>query len=189
MPRRQHLLSRILRHGAQNVGLHIDEAGWVRVNSLVEKFPCLRDKDLGKLVDDDNKGRFSLRIDDGVQYIRANQGHSIGVVSAEKLLSRIESPTDIPNAIHGTTPEALHFILEGGLCRMTRNNIHFAMMRSTKAGIRKTSTVFIYIDIKRAMEAGIPFYISDNGVVLSPGMGDTGCISPEYFKKIETLDD
>ena len=45
--------------------------------------------------------------------------------------------------------------------------------------------VYIYIDVKRAMENGIKFYESDNGVILSPGLGDKGIILPEYFSKVE----
>ena len=44
---------------------------------------------------------------------------------------------------------------------------------------------FSVIDVKKAMENGIKFYESDNGVILSPGLGEKGIIFPEYFSKVE----
>jgi 2'-phosphotransferase len=41
------------------------------------------------------------------------------------------------------------------------------------SGMRRDAQVLIYIDLKRALAAGCPFWRSENGVILSEGM-DTG---------------
>lgn len=50
--------------------------------------------------------------------------------------------------------------------------------------MRNNATVLIYIDIQRAMDSGLKFFVSDNGVVLTEG--DTnGFLSPQFFSKVE----
>ena len=181
------ILSKILRHTAPDYGLEIEPGGWVSVSALLEQVTKLREVDLGQVVAKDAKGRFLMEAREDGMYIRANQGHSIASVLDEHLLTPITDPGQIPDAIHGTYVEALPFIMETGLCRMRRNNIHFAIKRTTKAGIRKNAQVFIYLDLERVIRDGIKLYISKNNVVLSPGIGEQGCIPPEYFKKIEPI--
>jgi 2'-phosphotransferase len=102
----------------------------------------------------------------------------------------------------------------GGLRRMTRNHIHFAAglpagfkalvsSSSTEpvttedaqkekekeappviSGMRKSSTVLIYIDINAALDSGIKSWLSENGVVLSEG-NEKGLLPYEFFKKVE----
>ena len=55
-----------------------------------------------------------------------------------------------------------------------------------RVGMRSTSSFLIYIDLEKALKAGIKFYVSDNGVVLSKGDGD-GYIRPKFFKKVTRL--
>ena len=50
--------------------------------------------------------------------------------------------------------------------------------------MRKSATVFIYIDVTLAISEGIKFFLSDNGVVLSEG-DEKGLLSPRYFEKVE----
>jgi 2'-phosphotransferase len=146
--------------------------------------------------------------DDPSDYlIRANQGHSIKV-DVEGLLTPITAEAgNVPETVvHGTNESAWHLILKsGGLRRMGRNHIHFASglpvgfeslaidtacteekeAAPVISGMRKNSTVLVYIDIKAALEAGIKFYISDNGVILTEGNED-GFLSYEFFKRVES---
>jgi len=50
--------------------------------------------------------------------------------------------------------------------------------------MRKTSTVFIYIDAARAMQDGIKFSVSANGVILSTG-DEQGYLLPTLFSRVE----
>lgn len=139
--------------------------------------------------------------------IRANQGHSIKV-DVEGLLTPITLAVgNIPDTVvHGTDEPAWRLIMKsGGLRRMGRNHIHFASglpagfkslaidtasveekeAAPVISGMRKNSSVLIYIDIHAALEAGINFYISENGVILTEG-NEEGFLSYAFFKRVES---
>lgn len=87
---------------------------------------------------------------------------------------------------------------------MTRNHIHLAQglighnivsgksflppshqfLIPSLPGMRHSASVFIYIDLQKAINAGIEFGLSANGVVLSAG-NEEGVIPPEFFQRVE----
>lgn len=84
---------------------------------------------------------------------------------------------------------------------MRRNHVHFAsgLPSGFKAlsdsdvkveeqpvisGMRSSSSVLIFIDVRRAMEAGIRFWRSANGVILSEG-DEKGVVPVEFFERVE----
>ena len=137
--------------------------------------------------------------------IRANQGHSIKV-DEDGLLESITIDSELPSTVvHGTTTKAWPLILSsGGLKKMTRNHVHFApglpagfkslaeaaatgdevKKEPVISGMRNSSSVLIYIDIKAALEGGIKFWRSANGVILSEG-NEKGLVPVEYFRRVE----
>ncbi|CAG5181204.1 uncharacterized protein ALTATR162_LOCUS9645 [Alternaria atra] len=140
--------------------------------------------------------------------IRANQGHSIKVDTEGLLIPITQEAGNIPETVvHGTDDRAWSLILKsGGLRRMGRNHIHFAsglpagfkvLDSSTDpttgekesapviSGMRKNSSILIYIDINAALAAGIKFFVSENGVILTEG-NDEGFLSYEFFKRVES---
>jgi len=50
--------------------------------------------------------------------------------------------------------------------------------------MRKSSQIMIHIDVQKAIDDGLKFYLSTNGVVLSEG-DENGFIAPTYFKRVE----
>ena len=50
------------------------------------------------------------------------------------------------------------------------------------SGVRKSVHLYVYVDLEAAIAAGIPFFKSTNGVILSPGNAD-GCIPAAFFTK------
>lgn len=187
-----HKLSKVLRHEAKSLGLEISSAGFVKLDELLrqKQFSKYTIDDIRIVVDTNDKKRFELidGDDDGSPQIRAVQGHSISSIDTEELLSPILTPHELPLCIHGTFRQAMDDILATGLSRMRRNHIHFAVGLDVTSGIRKSAEIFIFIDVEKAMEAGIRFYRSNNGVILSPG-NEHGFISTEYFMKIVDKDD
>lgn len=92
--------------------------------------------------------------------------------------------------IHGTYAPAWDLILaSGGLKPMTRNHIHLAKgkfgQQGVISGMRKSANRLIYIDIVKAITDGIPFYLSSNGVVLTPGDNQHHMLGVQYFTKVE----
>lgn len=121
----------------------------------------------------------------GTWWIRANQGHSLKVEELE--LTPVTSAAEIPIAVHGTDMSAWNHIKKEGLSKMARNHIHMAKGLSDDktviSGMRKSSTVFIFVDVEAAMAEGILFGLSANGVILSPG-NDKGFIPPHLFQRV-----
>lgn len=80
-------LSFVLRHGAEEVGVHMDKQGYVSVDEILKtkKAKGYTFNDLKTVVETNNKKRFEMNeVDqDGVKVlkIRAVQGHTITVES------------------------------------------------------------------------------------------------------------
>ncbi|KAH9023221.1 hypothetical protein EDB85DRAFT_2151288 [Lactarius pseudohatsudake] len=102
-------------------------------------------------------------------------------------LKPILSATDIPMGVHGTNRKAWESISAQGLSRMGRNHIHLAQGipgDGVISGMRNSAQVLIYVDVEKALDAGITFSLSENGVVLTEG-DERGFLSPEYFLRVE----
>lgn len=191
-------LSWLLRHGAKSEGLFMRSDGYVRVNDLLAlprlSSPTQLDlPTLQRLVDNDSKNRYMLRqgpdeaapTAGDIWWIRANQGHSLKAIELD--LKPVLSATDIPMAVHGTSRKAWESISTQGLSRMGRNHVHLAQGipgDGVISGMRNSAQVLIYIDVQKALDAGIAFSLSENGVVLTEGDG-RGFLSPEYFLRVE----
>eukprot|EP01125_Pyxidicula_operculata_P021165 TRINITY_DN8051_c0_g1_i1.p2 TRINITY_DN8051_c0_g1~~TRINITY_DN8051_c0_g1_i1.p2 ORF type:complete len:224 (-),score=43.62 TRINITY_DN8051_c0_g1_i1:77-748(-) len=186
-------LSYLLRHGASKVKLPISSDGWAKVSDIFalkgsSKYPYGIEI-VKHVVDNNDKKRFALKVENGVYWIRANQGHSdknVTQVEMKPITSVDELPEGI--AIHGTDKAAWDLIKNSGLNKMSRHHIHFAVGRvgsdSVISGMRKTAAVLIYLDVEKALQDGIPLFLSANNVVLSPGVGTTGIIPTKYFKYV-----
>ena len=136
--------------------------------------------------------------------IRANQGHSIAMINSDLLLQRVTSEDllqNYPIMVHGTNYTAWESIQSsGGLHKMQRNHIHFATgipnnnkMDGTKnnnnnnsviSGMRKSCDVYIYINIHKCITDDISIYKSDNGVLLTAGVNDTGILPLHYVSHV-----
>ena len=91
--------------------------------------------------------------------------------------------------MHGTYYEPMPLILKGGLNKMARNHMHFALGTPGKAGVisgmRSSCQVVIEINMAKAIlgEHKIPFYLSGNNVILSAGLED-GSLPTSCFRTI-----
>lgn len=184
------LLSMVLRHKGIELGFSVSSDGYVLVSELLKnkKFSRYTIEDIKNVVETSNKKRFQLEEGpDGMLRIRAVQGHSMPTISDNLLLTLITDPSELPLILHGTYKKFLPNILAEGLSKMGRNHIHFAVGTDALSGFRKDCEVLILIDIHKAMAAGIQFQRSENGVILSRGINDTGIIPPEFFKEIRHM--
>ncbi|KAI5116350.1 hypothetical protein M0805_002255 [Coniferiporia weirii] len=196
-------LSWILRHGAKTGGLKMRSDGYVRVSDLLAlpQFRHIPFQTLERIVQHDAKNRYHLLFEpmsvendtsEEIWWIRANQGHSLQEVDLQ--FPEITDAGQVAMAIHGTTRAAWAKIEKEGLSPMKRAHIHLAQHFShikglnMDPGIRSRSEVLIYIDLDRALRAGIKFYISSNGVVLTKG-DESGFLRPEFFKRVTDTKD
>ena len=163
--KRSKLLSLVLRHRPEKLGLTLDSGGWVDVDTLLkackQRNIQLSRAMLDIVVRDNNKQRFSYS-EDGLR-IRANQGHSIEVDLGL-------SPTTPPTILyHGTAHFNVSSIQEQGLLKQNRQYVHLSADTETalNVGQRHGRPVLFTVQAEKMHEAGYAFYISDNGVWLT----------------------
>lgn len=68
---------------------------------------------------------------------------------------------------------------------MNRTHIHFTNSlpkESVQSGIRSSCEIYIYIDVPKAMNDGMKFFLSDNNVILTKGIDNV--LPPQYFLKV-----
>eukprot|EP01095_Lingulamoeba_sp_RSL-Kostka_P002233 TRINITY_DN1309_c4_g1_i1.p1 TRINITY_DN1309_c4_g1~~TRINITY_DN1309_c4_g1_i1.p1 ORF type:complete len:254 (-),score=76.69 TRINITY_DN1309_c4_g1_i1:206-967(-) len=180
-------LTSILRHNALKERLSIDDRGFIKVDDILKhhRFKKLDVETLRDIVESCSKQRFYIEVRNDGEYIRANQGHSMKHIQVD--LEEITIEDDVPLCVHGTYYRAWEFIKKRGLSRMNRIHIHLATGlkddNTVISGMRQSCQLFIYIDIKKAIEDGYRFYRSMNNVILSPG-NNKGYIPVRYFSKV-----
>jgi putative RNA 2'-phosphotransferase len=125
-------LSWLLRHGAREAGLPMDEAGWVAIADLLAHLRLDRAR-LDELVATNSKNRLQI---DGPR-IRCCQGHSnnSGVTAAALEASWVEHRDDAL-IWHGTTVEAVPAIAGEGLLPQARTHVHLAPTPASTVGKR-----------------------------------------------------
>ena len=166
-------LAKHLRHQPARIGLALDRAGWVEVDTLLRAaarhgFPFTRDE-LEQVVAANDKKRFSF--DETGRRIRANQGHSVPV---DLGLPPAEPP---PVLYHGTVGSVLGEIRREGLRPMRRHAVHLSPDRetATRVGARRGEPVVLTVDAAAMAAAGHTFHVSANGVWL------TDAVPPEFL--------
>jgi putative RNA 2'-phosphotransferase len=157
-------LSKVLRHDPARAGLTLDEGGWIPVADLLAALRIGR-ADLDAVVAGNDKQRFAIaRGSDGVERIRASQGHSVPV---DLGLAPIPPPDRL---YHGTGTAALASIRVTGIHRGRRHHVHLSADRDTahRVGARRGGTVAIIpVDAAAMSWDGHLFYRSANGVWLT----------------------
>ena len=174
-------LSWALRHGLEQLNLVPNSEGYVKLSDLIANSDRnLVQEEIIKIVEECPKQRFGTKIINGEIYIRANQGHSKSIgdlIESDNLLKKLDTPLE--NVFHGTYNKNLELIKSLGLNRMSRKHIHFAKSLDAASGKRSDCNLLVYVDMKKAMDDGIVFYESDNGVILSEGID--GIIPSKYL--------
>lgn len=157
-------LSKHLRHSPEQIGLTLEEGGWVKVNDLLaacaaNRMPITQEL-LDEVVDQNNKQRFSFN-DDRTR-IRANQGHSVEIDLQLK-------PQKPPKMLyHGTGHQNVDAILREGLNKRNRHHVHLSpdAETATNVGARHGRPVVLTVDAEAMHDAGYLFFCSANGVWL-----------------------
>lgn len=182
-------LSYILRHNAEKEGFSLLPGGYLYVDDILRKkkfHTVVLFEDIQAIVETNDKKRFTMVLEEETQRwkIRANQGHSIQVQDLD--LRPVENSEEFPIIVHGTYHKYWKFIAQEGLKRMHRNHIHFAAGLPGEdgviSGMRSSCQIIIYLDLKKALEGGLKFFVSANNVILSPG-NELGVIETQFFTK------
>lgn len=192
-------LTQILRHKAVELEVGIRPDGFCPLRKVLD---CswlseldVKQSDVEQVVKRSDKKRFELKEEDGEVMIRAVQGHSIKVIDDDQLLTKLDL-TNLPElCVHGTYRKHFDSIKQNGLLagggqgQGFRNHVHFSAFapgdKRVISGMRYDCEVAIWIDLKKAIEDEVPFYMSANQVILSPGIN--GIIDKKYFTKARDL--
>ena len=189
------VLTKVLRHDALDLGVNMQADGFCDVAEVtaldrLRKLKCTL-SDIEKVVQESDKQRFQLKEEEGRHFIRAVQGHTIRLVDDRLLLRRLNlEDEELPLCVHGTYHSRMDSIIEsGGLRTCGRNHIHFTSSfprdRRVISGMRHDCDVAIWIALRLALRDGVPFYMSVNEVILSPGI--EGLVALKYFDRAEHL--
>ncbi|MFD5464773.1 RNA 2'-phosphotransferase [Kitasatospora sp. NPDC127059] len=169
------MLSRILRHEPELVGITLDSSGWVRVDvllgALAAKGRPLTRTELDHVVAGNDKRRFGYSAD-GLS-IRANQGHTVAV----DLGLTATAPPHV--LYHGTADRHLASIFREGLRPMARQDVHLSAETetATRVGARHGRPVVLTVNAAAMAAAGHEFRLSENGVWL------TDAVPPQYLSR------
>lgn len=165
------LLSLILRHEPERIGLTLDGQGWANVPDLIrlaKRAGKPFDLDtLRRVVEMNDKRRFTLSPDG--QRIRAAQGHSLPV---DLDLPAVQPPDRL---WHGTARDNLPSIFRDGLKPGRRQMVHLSADRETaqRVGERHGKAVILAVEAGLMFRDRFPFYQADNGVWLVPSVSPT----------------
>ncbi|GAB2841065.1 RNA 2'-phosphotransferase [Ferruginibacter profundus] len=158
------LMSLVLRHKPEAIGLQLDDNGWANVAALIDKINeqgnSVNFDIINTVVDTNDKKRFAFNEDKTM--IRASQGHSIAV----ELNLKAVTPPDV--LYHGTASRFIESILKEGLIKQQRQHVHLSLLQETAkaVGSRHGKPVILTINAKAMTAAGFVFYLSENGVWL-----------------------
>jgi putative RNA 2'-phosphotransferase len=166
-------ISMVLRHRPESAGLRLDTNGWVPVAELLAALQIDR-AELDTIVAGNDKTRFAIATgSDGVERIRANQGHSRWVAVD------LDLPPAEPPAVlyHGTPAANLTSILRYGLRPKSRHHVHLSPDAPTAEVVgrrRSVDVVVLRVAAADMAAAGHVFHRSANGVWL------TTTVPPDY---------
>ncbi|AUG85871.1 putative RNA2`-phosphotransferase [Erwinia phage Rebecca] len=166
--RKSMFLALVLRHRPEEIGITLDENGWVKVSEVITGFTFtgrgLSLPELEIIVETDEKKRYQLS--DDKCYIRAVQGHSHESV----MNMQLEVATPPKYLYHGTQQISCESIERQGILRLKRLYVHLTddIEAAWRAATRKRTAGAVYrIDTEKMTRMGHVFYRAENGVWLA----------------------
>ena len=169
-------LSYVLRHRPDELGLQLDDGGWIDVDVLLAACAAngrrITNDDLAWVVAHNDKGRFAF--DGGRLRIRATQGHSVPVELGYE-------PAEPPELLfHGTAERFLESIRREGLVRGSRHHVHLSADAGTakEVGTRHGRPAVLEVRAGDMARVGHVFFLATNGVWL------TDAVPSDFLREI-----
>lgn len=100
--------------------------------------------------------------------------------------SDIKDATRLSTVVHGSYYSSWPSIQRSGLSRMSRQHVHFALGELSSeitSGMRGDCDLLVFLDLPKALKAGLKFFRSANGVILTPG-DERGYVSTDLFSRV-----
>lgn len=168
-------ISGALRHFPDDLGLAMNQHGWVDVDVLCDamgtRYKWSNKDKLISIIDSDEKGRYELL----GRKIRARYGHSVHV-------DLDFSENTLPELYYGASREEVDILLEKGIKPLKQRYVHLSTSIEKACEVAEIHTddpVLIVIDAENAREDGQLMLTATEDIVL------TDEIPPEYLKLLE----
>lgn len=153
-------ISWLLRHGAKEENIAMNDEGFVKINDLLKWLKTkhriiLSENNLRQIVNNNDKKRYLIKND----LIRANQGHSIQMNMTMETFTQSNS-----HLIHATYYKNYDSIKSSGLKSMSRNDVHLINVDSSSNKfhmIRQDTDLYVFVNGNN-----LNLKQSTNGVIL-----------------------
>lgn len=169
-------LSGALRHFPDDLGLAMDQHGWVDMGVLLDvmltRYPWASAQRLKALVESDVKGRYQIN----GNKIRARYGHSVDI--------ELNFPeNDIEDLYYGSSQEEGEMILEMGIRPVRQRYVHLSTSYEKAveaASFHSENPIIFKIKAFDAMDNGVNMMIVNEFIVLSEE------VPPEFLHIVES---
>ena len=168
-------ISGALRHFPDDVGLTMDDQGWVDVdllcNIMKRRYRWATKERLSALVESDFKKRYEIN----GPSIRARYGHSVEVY--------LDYPdNELSYLYYGASQEEVDMLLENGIKPVRQRYVHLSTSykkANEAASVHTENPIVLEIDAQAASEDGIHMMSVNDDIVL------TDSVPPEYISVVE----
>ncbi len=164
-------ISGALRHFPDDLGLAMNQHGWVDVDVLCDamrtRYKWANKEKLFSIIESDEKGRYELQ----GRKIRARYGHSVMV--------DLDYPENtLPQLYYGASREEVDILLEKGIKPIKQRYVHLSTTAEKAQEVAKIHTedpVLILINAEEARNNGVKMLTATENIVLSEE------IPPQYL--------
>ncbi|NJD52803.1 MAG: RNA 2'-phosphotransferase [Candidatus Methanoperedens sp.] len=168
-------ISGALRHFPDDLGLAMNQHGWVGVDVLVDamvtRYKWANKEKLFSIIESDEKGRYEIK---GTK-IRARYGHSVDVdLDYDENL--------LPELYYGASREEVDILLEKGIRPMRQRYIHLSTTAEKAREVAKIHTedpVLLVVNAQLAQEEGVTMLSATENIVLADE------IPPRYLRMMQ----
>ncbi len=156
-------ISGALRHFPDDLGLAMNQHGWVDVDVLCDvmstRYKWANKEKLFSIIDSDEKGRYEVK----GNKIRARYGHSVDV--------ELDFPKNtLPELYYGASREEVDILLEKGIKPIKQRYVHLSTTSEKAkevASIHTEDPVLLVINAEEAQKDGITMLSATENIVLS----------------------
>ncbi len=171
-------ISGALRHFPDDLGLAMNQHGWVDMDVLCDamrtRYKWANKEKLLSIVESDEKGRYEIQ----GRKIRARYGHSVDVD-----LDYHENT--LPELYYGASREEVDIILEKGLKPIKQRYVHLSTSAEKALEVAKIHTddpILILVNAQDAQREGVRIISATESIVLSEE------IPPRYLRLMQDQD-
>ncbi len=156
-------ISGALRHFPDDLGLAMNQHGWVDVDVLVDtmrtRYKWSNKEKLFSIIESDEKGRYEVK----GNKIRARYGHSVDI--------DLDYPENtLPEIYYGASREEVDILLEKGIKPIKQRYVHLSTSVEKATDVAKIHTedpVLLVINAEEAQNDGVSILSATENIVLA----------------------